>query len=128
MIVIRPQGKREYVLRAERALPKERQTVFILGDLLEKDRVDVMDAVRYTTDGVVQGLGGAAEKVHRAVRATLKGWKNVTDSAGAEVEFQSDHEGRATDETLGMIPWDVMEELAAEVLAQRLPNESDLGK
>lgn len=128
MIVIRPQGKREYVLRSERSLPKEKQTVFILDDLREKDRVEVMDAVRYSTDGVEQGFGGAAKKVDRAVRATLKGWKNVTDAEGAEIEFQSDDAGRPTDETLAMIPWKVMEELAAEVIIQRLPTEADLGK
>lgn len=128
MIVIRPQGKRPYVLKAERSKKPEEQTVFLLGDLLERDRVEVMDCVRYTSDGFEQGLSGAAKKVSKAVRATLKGWKNVFDTRGEEVPFETDDDGRPTDETLAMIPWSVLEELAAEVLVSRLPSEDDLGK
>lgn len=129
MIFTRPRERREYVLERERDLPPDAQTIFILDDILERDRVRVMDTWRVEIGKDAPVMSGSGTRVYQAVRAGLRGWRNAKYEDGSEVPFETEP-GSAypTDATLALLPWEDKLELSQEILADMIPTEVDKEK
>lgn len=127
MIITRPRKGREYVLESERDLPTEEQTVFLLDDLKERDRVKVMDsfAVGQSEDGTT--IRGTGTRTYLVLKGGLRGWRNLTDDTGLDVPCGL--EGNViTDASLEMLPWSVKDELVGEIMRSNVLDASDKEK
>ncbi|MCH9837069.1 hypothetical protein K0U83_15495 [bacterium] len=126
MIISLPRGKREYIVRAEAALPKSEQTVFLLDDLTERDRVAIMDTLTVSL-GDETTMGGTGTRVYTCLKAGLKGWRNLYDVEGNEVTFKLNG-STITDDSLVLLPWEVKVELQEELLNGAFLSEADKEK
>jgi hypothetical protein len=86
VIAVDPNTTVEYVLREDRSLPREQQTVFLVKPLTlqeehEVPRVAANDGHEGGTLILVRGL---------------RGWSNLRDAAGADVPFEGDSKGNPT--------------------------------
>lgn len=80
----------DYVLEDERELTEEEQTTFQLRPLTSAENRELQDQMAVKTGGgsghgIRPGTG-----IHLAVLAGLRGWKNLQDDAGGQVEFVCD--------------------------------------
>jgi len=128
MIITRPRGRREYVLEEERDFPENQQTKFLLDDLKEKDRVRIMDALQIQISDGEGSIGGVGQRVYIACKAGLKGWVNLSDEKGKEVECPLDSKGEITDEGLALLPWEAKREIMDAILEDTFLTEEDKGK
>lgn len=106
-----------YVPQADRALPKEQQTEFLLRPLSFLERAYVDDeSWQFSGDGTAQLMRGTRRRL--ALLGGLVGWSNfdgvpfVTEKAnvgGVTAE-------RPTEATIERIPLDVQQELAEAIL------------
>lgn len=127
MIIVRPRGRREYILEEERDASASSQTVFLLDDLKEKDRVRIMDALQIQlTDGEGK-VGGVGQRVYIACKAGLKGWENLKDENGDTVAARLEN-GEISDESLALLPWDAKRELMDAILEDAFVSEEDKKK
>lgn len=117
-IAISPRDEIEYVLRDERKLPVEQQTIWLLKPLTAHQRYRLKD--------VMEGGAKVGSAHLAAMRAGLRGWRNFRDESGAEAPFEkeshvSDVLGRKvhapTMDTLGLIPADAENELVEAIVA-----------
>lgn len=118
-IALDPKRVREYVLKAERALPVEEQTVFLLRALTVYDRAELADA--YTKDHL-------AKRLIEMVRFTLAGWRNFKRADGTEAPFTLDSAGRPTVECVEQIAQPIMSELVGESLGIEEITPAEVGK
>lgn len=92
---------------AKAADPKYAPCEFLIGPLAFKDRAHVQNLLN---SGEVIG-----DVVAYIIVRCLKGWRNVQDANGLDVEFKPDKAGRVTEEQLALLPWPLVSELALEV-------------
>ena len=128
MIITRPRGRREYVLEDERDLTPSQQTKFLLDDLREKDRVRIMDALQIQINDGDTSLGGVGQRVYIACKAGLKGWENLSDEKGNDVECEVSSSGEISDEALALLPWEAKREIMDAILEDSFIGEEDRGK
>jgi hypothetical protein len=106
-----------YVVSRERALPKEKQTVYILKPRSIAGGRAVAQAFKESGfDAIIAQL-----------RYTLAGWENLLEANGHPAEFKKDQAGLATEETLSRIPEKDREELAFSPEIERALSEADVG-
>ena len=127
MIVTLPRGDREYILKSERTLPPASQTVFLLRDLTERDRVRIMDTLQVGVGDDGARVGGTGTRTYTTVKAGLQGWRNIKDTEGKDVAAKLEG-GTITDESLALLPWHVKIELQDAILSQSFPTEEEKGK
>jgi len=130
-IFTRPRDSFEYILKAERDLPEDGQTIFLLADLKERHRVKIMDSFRVQVSDGDDGtsVGGSGSRIYMAVKYGLVGWKNAKYPDGTPVPFETESGGKTpTDDTLSMLSWADKMELAEVVLEAAYPSEDDAGK
>lgn len=72
-----------YVLNAERNLPPNEQTVFLIRPLGARESAEVQDIIILDGENVLNINQMLLERVARG----LVGWKNFADSDGKPVEF-----------------------------------------
>lgn len=84
----------EYVLKAERELPVEKQTVFLLKPLSARAQMRIQDRAKQsatetvTVDGKeYPALENRFEVAYERVLASLTGWRNFYYPDGKEVTF-----------------------------------------
>lgn len=129
MIFTRPRGQVEYVLKSERDQAADTQTVFLLTDLRERDRVKVMDTLRVSVEDDSAAIGGSGTRVYTALKCGLVGWRNAKYPDGDDVPFETEPGSKQpSDATLAMIPWDTKIELADAIMSAAFPDEDDKKK
>tara|TARA_R110000764_G_scaffold237762_1_gene334181 strand:- start:3786 stop:4175 length:390 start_codon:yes stop_codon:yes gene_type:complete len=129
MIFTRPRGSREYVLERERDMPTDAQTIFLLDDLRERDRVKVMDSFRINLEGEGSSVGGSGMRTYTAIKCGLRGWRNAKYADGTEVPFVSESGSKQpSDETLALLSWEDKSELAGEIIEAAFADEDDKEK
>ena len=132
MIITRPRGQRPYILEAERELEPEDQTVFLLTDLTERDRVGIMDQLRVSaaSEGGTASITGSGTRTYMAVRAGLVGWQNLKDETGADVPFETvaGNSRKPKDETLALLDWETKVELQGAIMDAAFPDDEDKEK
>ena len=87
-IAINPSESFEFTLRADRSLPEEKRTVFMLRPLsyVERRKIEDMASVVEAETGLVRGTVGSINDA--TLRLGLKGWRNFRDAKGVEVPFE----------------------------------------
>lgn len=133
MIAIDPVSERRYILKAERGLPPEEQSVFILRPLTLRES----NAIEDMTVGVGEGDGMTIRSGSvrtRALEYGLIGWENVLDSKGNEVPFDGTRQKRGgvefispNSKTLERLPRSVQHELAEAITTGSDLTEEEAG-
>lgn len=130
VIALTPQARREYSLKAERELPDEVRTVFLFRALPFNMRLELglRGADQLRDDAVAQ-----ARALAQALRFCLVGWRNLKNSAGADMPFateQADLAGQfylvPTAETLDLIPDQERVELSEAAMAGLYMTKDDV--
>lgn len=89
VIAIDPKEEFDYVLKADRELPEEQQTVFKLRPLSHTQRTKLQD-MEYRwergTDVISMPQGSMS---HQILQCGLAGWTNLRDAEGNEIEFRT---------------------------------------
>lgn len=122
-----------YVTIADRALPPERQSVFLLRPLTNKTRAQIQNLVQLHADGRTSPLLGSMRRA--ALKAGLVGWENFADADGKAVPFQTEKGSRLfhgvdvvnppTDETLEWLSPEDEVELANAIINGATLDEDD---
>ena len=128
MIVRSPKQTWNYVLQADRRLPKEKQTVFKLKHLTLAEEQALLD--NWSRDPVTgQGVRNAVGSEHLLVlRRGLVGWTNLVDGDGLDIKFEPGPWGGATDALLFLIPLMDREELARAIENEMVFEQAEVGK
>jgi hypothetical protein len=82
-----PKSEFEYVLRCDRELPEEDQTVFILRPLTVSEQAEVADVMFGGTAGSEDLIVRSGSVQIKTLRKGLVGWKNFLREDGSEVTF-----------------------------------------
>ncbi len=112
-----------YVLKCDRDLPPDQQTVFQLRPLTNAQRFSLLD-MNSVQGGSTTLRGGTMAQT--ALRIGLAGWENLTNENDAVVPYVA-HQGKvmvhgvaaespATEETMNRLPWEAVEELADAIM------------
>ena len=88
-IALDPKQTFDYVLKAERDLPAEQQTVFELRGLTIAQETAIADAMMHGTAGSSDfGLRQGTTQL-MSLRFGLRGWRNFKNADGVEVAFET---------------------------------------
>lgn len=125
-IALDPLEQREYVTKADRELPEDEQTQWILQPLSARDRMQLDDqyiAASAETDSSDQTRTKYSMRLHgrnyAALQKGLKGWKNFKDASGKPVNANflgSGGSSKLSDTSLSRIPDADRAELAGVIL------------
>lgn len=101
-----------YVLKDDRGLPAEQQTVFQIAPLSIGDAYRAKDiaAQIQTGNGSWNFAQGSVE--YFTLKKGLKGWTNLTDESGAQVLFTTDENKEVNDLSLARLTPEWRAELA----------------
>lgn len=123
-----------YVTTADRQLPQDQQTTFLMRPLSNKTFGEIQNLVQVAADGSSVTLLRGQQR-HAALKAGLVGWENFNDEHGTPAQFLADKGERRVhgvvvvgppkDETLEMLPPDVYIELADAILKQNQLTDED---
>lgn len=121
MITLDPNSTREYVLRDDRSLPPEEQSVFLLRPLTLAQQTAIKDAMASVNASQDIKINAGTQELH-ALRFGLAGWRNVRDSKGNQEEAKGTTSKRngvdfftLDDTTIEKIPPKYRAELAEEI-------------
>jgi hypothetical protein len=131
-IAIDPKGQRGIITPADKQLPEDQQTEWLIRDLNERQRVSYMDAVKLVDDGSgAAALGGQGSRVYTSLKGGLVGYtdeKPFRDSSGNVVPFEKNAQGRVSDEFLQRILWTEKVAISDEIVGSMLLDEEDTEK
>lgn len=124
-----------YVTKADRALPIERQSVFLLRPLTNRQWTAIQNLVRLQADGEsVQVMRG--EQRLLALKLALVGWENFADADGAPAKWEVQKGPRTicgfecmdpvTDAALEQLSIADYTEIAEEILRTAVLSEDDV--
>lgn len=124
MKAFNPKARREYVLTAERALPADQRTVWVLRPLTVFERAAIMDY------GHGDGVGGRMRHAGaiEAVRFGVAGWRNLLDESGQAIEPTFDPDGGLARSVIERLPVAAVFELFAAIMSFETLTEADAGK
>ena len=116
-----------YVLEADRKLPEEKRTVFLLKSLRHSKKVAMFSDIKLekrVIDGEeVEIPERPVEYVTGLVRSSLCGWENFKTAEGEEIPFALDSDGgyakddrKASDDSMTALTFDQINELSERVL------------
>jgi hypothetical protein len=103
MLAITPRGEWNYIAESDRET--DNPTVFKLRDLKQRERMTLFDEGK-----------GFGSKAFDIVKTSLIGVDNLLDGDGKSVPFKKDASGKADDEFLERIPWQIILEIAGAVV------------
>lgn len=133
MAIARSMTAREYILKCDRELPQEQQTVFLITPLSAKAQTEIEDLLSSDENAIMEIAtddrtvkmpydAGRSEKKMRALRVGLTGWRNYKDAEGNDVPFEK----FSPDERLSLLYPDWREELAEFMASLNYPDEAAL--
>jgi hypothetical protein len=120
MIARDPRAQWRYVLQADRKLPTDEQTVFLLSHLTLTQEAQTVDAL---------ARGEIGTHRTRNLREHLVGWENMRDPKGAQLAFEVDPRTKLVRDDLLMVMHVAdRQELAMAVENETVYDPADLGK
>lgn len=128
MIARDPRTTWDYVLVADRALPKEERTVFHIRHLTAAEEHEALDTVHVDSAGGDLLIRNTGSRALAILRAGLAGWTNLRDAAGGQVSFEGAKSGRATEADLMRLTLGQRMELARAIESETQVSEDELGK
>jgi len=115
-ISIDPQESISFVCKEDRDLKPEEQTTFLLCPLTVRDE----QALAKLDDQYTFGL--------ETLRRGLRGWENFLDSKGQDVPFETNRDGKPTDNTIARIPIGIRSQIVTAIVDTAKLTEEELGK
>tara|TARA_R110000803_G_scaffold6542_2_gene21297 strand:- start:469 stop:837 length:369 start_codon:yes stop_codon:yes gene_type:complete len=103
MLAVTPRSEWTHVCEQDK--DAEVPTVFKFRDITQRERLELFG-----------DEGGFGKKAYAIVQASLVGVEAFPDADGKDVAFASDRAGKAADDFLARIPWQIMLELAGVVI------------
>ncbi len=103
MLAVTPRSEWTYICEEDKGA--DAPTVFKFRDITQRERLELF--------GDDEGFG---RKAYSVVKAALVGVDAFFDADGKEVKFAAERDGRATDEFLARIPWQITLELAGVII------------
>lgn len=131
-IGITPGREYRYVLRRDRALPRDQQTVFHYRVLLARERAQLEDEVTSVVDGDFRTTPNQTNL--RTLEAALVGWDNYRDEDGDLIPFHLDSKPRMilgslrcgpSQDTLDRLRFEDVAELAVAIRAGQHLTQDD---
>lgn len=121
-----PRTTWKYVLREDRELPRDKQTVFHLKHLTLAQEQAAFDGIERTHgQSVIVNTGARCLDI---LRAGLTGWDNLLDESGATIEPKKDAQGRVRDESLMLLSLEQRLELAGAIEHEVVYDPDTVGK
>lgn len=99
-----------YVLKCDRSLPEDQQTVFSYAPLTVRGRYEIEDLQVSTEQGTSFSFNKGRQEYETLVRG-LKGWKNFTTDEGNQIPFDP----KDMEKNLAFLKEDWCEELAGVI-------------
>lgn len=128
-IAIDPNETTEYVLKCDRDLPVDGQTVFLIAPQTVAQTRAAETKLQPVVRGDVTIQGSNVDFVHQVLRHGLRGWRNFKNRAGVQIAWQASHrDGQPTDETLARLSLSYRAELAEAIQALGKIESADVGK
>lgn len=136
-VALTPGATRDYVLQAERELPPEQRSVFVLRAVPLSVRAQFGMLLGRGAAGDDPFAGSDPAELSRlyvlALRTSLVGWRNFRTADGADVPFQAASldvngqriQGAPTDATLDLLDTATMAELGAAALQSMVLGRHD---
>lgn len=126
-IALDPKSTFSYVLRDDRELPKEQQTVFELRGLTVAEEASVTDSMILAHGGVEELSVRAGTHALTVLRFGLKGWSNFKNADGADVAFEVEkgHPRHITDTCLDRLAPKHRQELMQAILDRGTVTEDE---
>lgn len=130
-ISLTPEKRFDYVLKSDRELPPDQQTIWHLRALTHAERDHI---VTQLTNAVQLGKGGYILAKADALRCGLQGWSNYRDPQGNETPFAAGppragswirRQAVITDECLDLIPYEDWDELSDALIQCNQMTEAD---
>lgn len=104
----------KYVLKADRELPEEQQTVWNMRTLSQRAMMRIVDRLRFDISADEATVGGIGTQSLEIVRDGLTGWEHLCDTGGQEVPAEL-RGGVLSDACLSRVPSMCILELAIEI-------------
>lgn len=101
-----------YILEADRKLPKEKQTVFLLKPLRHSVKSNLIDGQTLEKEGK---FANPITFVTLLAQHGIAGWENFRTVEGKEIPFIQEG-NKASDESLSSLLFDDLNELAGRIL------------
>lgn len=95
----------EFVLEAERKLPKKDQTIFLIKEM------GTVDRARFVDEAKAMNIGKVESSIMYTQRSIV-GIKNLKDINGKNIKFDATDLGYITLEMINTFPTDVLNEIA----------------
>lgn len=134
VIAVSTEDRFRYVCQAERGLPAEEQTVFLLRSLTSKELALLDDGIPQVQQGTDLVNVSVGSMLHKALRAGLTGWENLLDAKGQAVEPEFERcnlLGRngefLKEKSLDRLPREVRKELGNAIYNGSFLTEEDSG-
>ena len=135
-VALTPGATRDYVLKAERELPPEQRSVFVMRavPLSVRAQFGMLLGRAAGEDPFAGADQGELSRLYvLALRTSLVGWRNFRTADGADVLFQAAPlevngqriQGAPTDATLDLLDTATMAELGAEALQSMVLGRTD---
>lgn len=126
-IALDPKSTFPYVLKDDRELPKEQQTVFQLRGLTVSEEATVTDSMILAHGGVEELSVRAGTHQLTVLRYGLKGWSNFKNADGADVAFEVEkgHPRCVTDACLDRLLPKYRAELSSAILERGVITEDE---
>ncbi len=103
----------DFVLKCDKDLPPEEQTIFKIKPLTAKQYMEMADTMEYSGE-TVKHMGLAT---YNMLKIGLIGWKNFKDAEGNDVSFITN-----MDDNLNRIPADYRMELSTKITELTTPS------
>ncbi len=114
--------------RAEKPARTITPTEFQIRDLTQAQRIELYDSVRVNVGDTNSVSTSVGTRTQLSLAACLVGVKNLQDSAGENVPFVANPDGGAADEFLERLPWAAQKEIADDIQAAAMMEESEVEK
>ena len=96
---ITPGTRYNYILKAEKNLPKEEQTIFQMKSLTGEEMIEVLDLT----------AAGTHKAFLVSIQLAIVGWENFKDDKGNDIPYKLENVAR--------IPWECWAKMSADILA-----------
>ena len=118
-IALDPKTERIFITTGDQKLKEAEQTWWKVRDLSERERIEFMDALGMRDDGTGGAvLAGSGSRTYIGVKNGLMGVESnhpLKDVHGKVIPFETDKDGRVSDEFLERVDWRDKREISDDI-------------
>ena len=126
-IALDPRATFDYVLKEDRELPEEQQTVFELRPLTVSEEARVADSMIASVPGQDEMSIKSGSYQLQILRCGLRGWRNFKNAKGADVAFDvtKGNHRHVTDDSLDRLSYANRNELTNAITEHSAVSEEE---